>query len=181
MVEKGGRDPRVLEYFNSFHEANCAAMTYDLAKMALFSSDGTLLVEQAVNVRGRRPGPDIKGLMEKLCAQAPEGEARKAGAKPANGPCESAGIMVLIEPQEAIQAGAQWRVEGKEWKKSGEAVCGLPVDESTRKGSYRIEYKPLPGTPFIPPVTHDAAVSSEYRYSFYTSLYTSTPKDRKTR
>ena len=179
LVEKGGKDPRLLEYFHSFHEANCPAMTYDLTKMALFSSDGTLLIEQAVDVRGRRPGPDVKGLIEKLCARPAEGAARKGGAK-TGAPCESAGIMVLIEPQEAIQAGAQWRVEGKEWKKSGEAACGLPVDESTRKGSYRIEYKALPGTPFVPPETHDATVSSEYGYSFYTSLYTSRPqKDRK--
>jgi hypothetical protein len=179
-IKTEGRDPNLLDSFKYLHEVKCASMTYDIPKVALLDSVGKVLSDQAISVRGRKPGPDLRKLMEQLCAGGPAaGEPKKGNPRSAGLACERAGVMVLIEPEEAIKAGAQWRIEGKEWKNSGEAVCNLPVDETTQKGTYKIEYKPLPGAPFITPEPQTATVSAEYRYSYYSAAYMPKPKDQK--
>ena len=47
------------------------------------------------------------------------------------------GVKVNISPQEAIDAGAQWRVEGMGWRNSGETESGLAP------GTYTIQFKPI--------------------------------------
>ena len=50
----------------------------------------------------------------------------------------SGAVQVTITPPEAIDAGAQWRVDGGAWQNSNAISIPLPV------GSYTVEYKPLP-------------------------------------
>ncbi|MHC4544626.1 MAG: hypothetical protein ACYSYL_08880 [Planctomycetota bacterium] len=46
-------------------------------------------------------------------------------------------LRVIIYPQEAIDAGAKWRVDGGIWRDSGYTEPNLPV------GSHTVEYKPI--------------------------------------
>jgi hypothetical protein len=48
-------------------------------------------------------------------------------------------LTVFIAPQEAVNAGAQWRAGGGDWQNSGAAVSGFPA------GQQVIEFKDLPG------------------------------------
>ena len=49
-------------------EANCETITYDMSKVQMVKADGTPLSEQDAGVRNRKPGPEIKTLIEKLCS-----------------------------------------------------------------------------------------------------------------
>ena len=51
----------------------------------------------------------------------------------------SGSLRVTIAPQEAVGAGAQWRVDGGAWRDSNYVETDLPI------GSYTVEYKPLFG------------------------------------
>lgn len=51
---------------------------------------------------------------------------------------ESGSLTVIIQPQEAINDGAQWRVDGGVWRNSGTTAANLSVGEHT------ITFKPLP-------------------------------------
>ncbi|MDI6797103.1 MAG: hypothetical protein QMD09_09160, partial [Desulfatibacillaceae bacterium] len=53
-------------------------------------------------------------------------------------------VTVTIEPVEAVNAGARWRVGGGAWQNSGATVNDLPV------GPYVVEFQPVAGwtTPF---------------------------------
>jgi hypothetical protein len=48
-------------------------------------------------------------------------------------------LTVVIRPEEAAQAGGQWRVDGGDWKDSTAVVTGLAV------GEHRVEFKDVPG------------------------------------
>jgi len=52
---------------------------------------------------------------------------------------QSGSLQVTISPQEAIDAGAQWRVDGGTWRDSGYIESGLTV------GSYTVEYNVVAG------------------------------------
>ncbi|MHC4084262.1 MAG: hypothetical protein ACYSU5_03510 [Planctomycetota bacterium] len=47
-------------------------------------------------------------------------------------------VQVTISPQEAVDAGARWRVDGGEWRNSNSISRPLPV------GLHTVDYKPLP-------------------------------------
>lgn len=48
-------------------------------------------------------------------------------------------VQVIITPQEAIDAGSKWRVDGGSWQNSGDTVSGLPV------GYHTVEFKEIEG------------------------------------
>mgnify|MGYP000847785038 CR=1 FL=1 len=48
-------------------------------------------------------------------------------------------LMVTIIPQEAVTAGAQWRISGSSWQPSGATMPGVPV------GAQTVEFKDVPG------------------------------------
>ncbi|MFO7974523.1 MAG: hypothetical protein R6V12_07810, partial [Candidatus Hydrogenedentota bacterium] len=48
-------------------------------------------------------------------------------------------LEVIIEPGEAVNAGAQWRVDHREWEESGVTILGLSV------GSYRVSFRTISG------------------------------------
>jgi len=48
-------------------------------------------------------------------------------------------LQVIISPQEAVETGAQWRVDGGSWQNSGVTVSGLSV------GNHTVEFKPAIG------------------------------------
>nr|NIP55679.1 hypothetical protein [Phycisphaerae bacterium]NIR26632.1 hypothetical protein [Gammaproteobacteria bacterium]NIS54350.1 hypothetical protein [Phycisphaerae bacterium]NIX02161.1 hypothetical protein [Phycisphaerae bacterium] len=50
----------------------------------------------------------------------------------------SGAVQVTILPQEAVVAGAQWRIDGGPWRNSDAVSRQLPI------GQHTIEYKPLP-------------------------------------
>ncbi len=55
-------------------------------------------------------------------------------------PSDSLGsLTVTIEPSDAVNAGAQWRVSDGGWKNSGDTASGLTV------GSYPLEFKTITG------------------------------------
>ncbi len=58
-------------------------------------------------------------------------------------------LTVTIAPQEAITAGAQWKVDGREWQNSGATASGIPV------GSHTVTFKDVTGwkTPTVQSVT----------------------------
>lgn len=62
-----------------------------------------------------------------------EGEGTAEGEGTVEGEVGTASLSVVIEPEEAIMAGAQWQIEGdSEWRNSGETVTGLSA------GVYRV-------------------------------------------
>lgn len=48
-------------------------------------------------------------------------------------------LRVFLNPSEAMNAGAQWRVDGGAWQNSGATISPLSV------GSHKLEFKPLAG------------------------------------
>ncbi|MHC4733132.1 MAG: hypothetical protein ACYTDW_01555, partial [Planctomycetota bacterium] len=50
---------------------------------------------------------------------------------------QTGSLQVTISPQEAIDANAQWRVDGGAWRDSGYTEPNLAV------GSHTVEYKPI--------------------------------------
>ncbi|MHC4309650.1 MAG: hypothetical protein ACYSSN_06875, partial [Planctomycetota bacterium] len=52
---------------------------------------------------------------------------------------QTGSLQVTISPQEAIDAGAQWRVDGGAWQDSGYTEPNLAV------GSHTVDYKPVAG------------------------------------
>ena len=49
-------------------------------------------------------------------------------------------LKVIIEPPEAVDAGAQWRIKGTDtWYYSGETVADIPVEK------YTVEFRTVPG------------------------------------
>jgi len=52
---------------------------------------------------------------------------------------QTGSLQVTISPQAAIDAGAQWRVDGGTWRDSGHIESGLPV------GSHTVEYNVVSG------------------------------------
>jgi hypothetical protein len=48
-------------------------------------------------------------------------------------------LVVTITPQAAVDAGAQWRVDGETWQASGATVTGLSV------GAHTVSFKAIPG------------------------------------
>ncbi len=52
---------------------------------------------------------------------------------------QTGSLRVTISPQEAIDAGAQWRVDGGAWRNSGATVSGLSV------GAHTVSYKAISG------------------------------------
>ncbi len=65
----------------------------------------------------------------------------KAHSSPAPSPSPQTGsLRVTISPQEAVQAGARWRIAGTStWRSSGETVSQIPA------GSYTVEFRDVPG------------------------------------
>jgi hypothetical protein len=49
------------------------------------------------------------------------------------------GLQVTLTPQEAVEAGAKWRVDGGEWQDSGTTVTGVSI------GEHEVEYKAIAG------------------------------------
>ena len=47
-------------------------------------------------------------------------------------------LQVTISPQEAVDAGARWRIDGGAWRNSNDISIPLPV------GPHTVDYKPLP-------------------------------------
>lgn len=170
QLKRENKDYKALHFVKIHHRADCSAMVYDITKTQMLREDKSLIGEQPANVRGRKPGPDVKALIERLCSGAAQ-VPQQGSAQSSSTTCEKAGIMVMIQPREAVRAGAQWRIEGREWKDSGDKVCNLAVDETTKRGRYKIEYKPIPGSGYAPPEPHYANITNDYGYSFYTSLY----------
>jgi hypothetical protein len=170
-LKKEEKDYQSLATLKMLCDANCDTGNYDVSKSVMLKADGTVISEQEAAIRDNKPGPEVKTLIEKLCSGAPPGPLPKGSPQSAQGTCERAGIMVLIQPQDAVAAGAKWRVEGGEWKKSGEKLCNLPVDGKSNKGAYRIEYREIPGSPYVTPEPHNAVVSTESSYSFYNTEY----------
>ena len=66
---------------------------------------------------------------------------------------QQAGLQVFIEPLDAITAGAQWRVDGGEWRDSGTIETGL-----TAGISHTVNYYYMTG--WTPPLTEAATISS---------------------
>jgi hypothetical protein len=54
-------------------------------------------------------------------------------------PPETGSLQVAIEPQGAIDAGAQWRVDGGAWRSSGAVASDLPA------GDHTVEYSDVSG------------------------------------
>ena len=52
---------------------------------------------------------------------------------------ESGSLQVNLTPQEAIDAGAQWKVDGSAWQNSGVTISGLSV------GDHLVEFKAVTG------------------------------------
>jgi len=178
-LKKEEKDYQSLVSYKMHCEANCSTMTYDESKIAMLKGDGTAILEQEAGVHDHKAGLEVKTLIEKLCSGINPGPLPKGTSQSAQATCERAGIMILIQPQEAVAAGAKWRVEGGEWKISGEKVCNLPVDVKSQKGTYKIEYKEIPDSPFITPEIHNATVSGETSYSFYNTEYQPKPTGQK--
>ena len=61
-------------------------------------------------------------------------------------------LVVTIDPEAAITAGAQWKVDGGEWQNSGATVSGLSA------GAYNIEFKDVAG--FIKPSTKSISIQA---------------------
>jgi hypothetical protein len=170
-LKKEEKDYQSLATLKMLCDANCDTGNYDVSKTVMLKADGAVIWEQEAGIRDNKPGPEVKTLIEKLCSGATPAPLPKGSPQSAQATCERAGVMILIQPQDAVAAGAKWRVEGGEWKKSGEKVCNLPVDGKSNKATYRIEYKEIPGSPYATPEPHAAAVSSESSYSFYNTEY----------
>ena len=64
---------------------------------------------------------------------------------------QTGSLRVTIEPQEAINAGAKWRVDGGTWKNSGETVSGLYV------GTHTVSYNSV--SIWDPPADESLSVS----------------------
>ncbi|HOL17768.1 MAG TPA: M23 family metallopeptidase, partial [Bacillota bacterium] len=63
----------------------------------------------------------------------------KAHSSPPPSP-QSGSLRVSISPQEAVQAGARWRIAGTStWRNSGETVSQIPA------GSYTVEFRDVSG------------------------------------
>ena len=178
-LKKEEKDYQSLASLTMLCDANCETGTYDISKTVMVKADGTTISEQEAGVRDRKPAAEIKTLIEKLCSGQTPGPLPKGSPQSAQKTCERAGIMVLIQPQEAVAAGAKWRIEGGEWKGSGEKVCNLPVDGKSGKGTYKIEYKEVPGSAYTTPESHNATVSAESAYSFYNTEYFAKPSAQK--
>jgi hypothetical protein len=170
-LKKEDKDFQSLATLKMLCDANCETGNYDVSKMVMLKADGTVIMEHEAGIRDHKPDTEIKTLIEKLCSGATPGPLPKGSPQSAQATCERAGVMILIQPHEAVAAGAKWRIEGGEWKKSGEKVCNLPVDGKSNKGTYRIEYKEIPGSTYATPEPHNATVSSESSYSFYNTEY----------
>lgn len=171
QLKKEEKDYRSLTSLKMLCEANCEAGTYDVSKMLMVKADGAPISEQDAGIRDRKPTAEIKTLIDKLCSGVAPGPLPKGSPQSAQATCERAGVMVLIQPRDAIAAGAKWRIEGGEWKASGEKVCNLPVDAKSGKGSYQVEYKDIAGSAYATPEPHNAIVSAESTYSFYNTEY----------
>lgn len=53
-------------------------------------------------------------------------------------------LQILIEPSKAIDAGAQWRIEGTDtWYDSGETVSDIPVEAHTIEFSTVTDWRPI--------------------------------------
>jgi hypothetical protein len=63
-------------------------------------------------------------------------------------------VQVLLQPQDAVVAGAQWRVDGGAWNDSGATVAGLSTS-----ASHTIDYQEVDG--WIGPVSQTISVSSD--------------------
>jgi len=178
-LKKEDKDFQSLASLKMFCEANCETGTYDISKTVMVKTDGSAIAEQEGAVHDRKPAGEIKTLIEKLCAGETPGPLPKGSPQSAQKTCERAGVMILIQPQEAVAAGAKWRIEGGEWKTSGEKVCNLPVDGKSGKGVYRIEYREIPGSTYTTPDPHNVTVSAESAYSFYNTEYHTRPLAQK--
>ena len=85
-------------------------------------------------------GPDLDGNPRVADGNLDGAAAVDMGAYEAVTASESLGtsLEVTIEPQEAVDAGAGWRLAGEvDWRASGETVSGLTP------GYYEVEYGPL--------------------------------------
>lgn len=92
---------------------------------------------------------------EKVTLQIPEGESRELSR--AYTPI-AGGVSVTIEPQAARDAGAQWRVDGGEWRTSGFSEQGLEI------GFHTVEFQAVPG--WITPGNRSISVANLETTSF---------------
>ncbi|MBW2353139.1 MAG: hypothetical protein JRF51_07905, partial [Deltaproteobacteria bacterium] len=76
---------------------------------------------------------------------------------------EIGNLHVVITPQEAVDAGARWNVDGGEWQESGTTVSDLHAGEHT------VNYKNITGwnTPVSETVTITANESKEITRSYF--------------
>ncbi len=81
-------------------------------------------------------------------------------------------IQVTLGPQGAIDAGAQWNVNGGAWQNSGATVSGLSP------GSHTVNYKPV--TAWDPPTSESVTVSAGATNSFSRSYIQQTGSLRVT-
>lgn len=62
-------------------------------------------------------------------------------------------LKVTISPQEAIDAGARWRVDGGTWQNSGDSLPNLAV------GNHALEFKKIPG--WVAPMSRSVTISTD--------------------
>ena len=74
---------------------------------------------------------------------------------------------MTISPQGAIDAGAQWRVEGQPWQNSGATETGIPV------GQHTVEFSDVAG--WTKPGNQAVTINNGQTTSRYRDLYCSRP------
>lgn len=65
--------------------------------------------------------------------------------------CDQGDLRVTLSPQEAVDAGAQWAVDGSAWLNSGDTAIELP------SGDHRVTFRPIEG--WIAPEAVNAVVA----------------------
>jgi len=98
--------------------------------------DGTLII----NAGNRFTLPDI---------QAPH--TVFVTFKPISSPSQTGSLTVTLLPEGAISAGAQWQVDGGNYRNNGDTVTGLTP------GAHTISCKAIPG--YTPPPSHTVTVA----------------------
>ena len=95
------------------------------------TGDGTITLTYAANA-----SPDAR--TGKIRVSAPAAAGSPVDVTVTQAGIRTGSLRVVIEPENARNAGAQWRVDGGGWQDSGATVSGLTV------GQHLVEFKDIP-------------------------------------
>jgi PKD repeat protein len=143
----------------------------------IYASDGQVLAPAGQSSGTYSVTPDGEITMNPTSGGLGPGEVRRGYISNDNGTivltwtfpsptsAKFGSLQVFIEPQEARNAGAQWRIVGRsQWRASGQKEDGIPV------GGHKVEFSSLTG--WTKPADADVTVQ-ENEMTTFTGVYTS--------